>query len=141
MEVQCDSTSATKELANRVASELSPGAVLALYGDLGSGKTTFVKYLVEALNIQTRVQSPTFIINRTYVGNGKNGISVVFHLDLYRLSSVEEVADLGLEEIFSYSNALVAIEWPEVAESYLPKHTMRIKFTDAGGDLRCIKFI
>src|SRR3990167_8191355 len=97
MDVLSRSTQETEELAKRLATQLKSGDVLALHGDLGSGKTTFTAYLVSALGIEKRVQSPTFVILRRYaaetdetaenIGGSLNGIKIVNHLDLYRVQS------------------------------------------------------
>lgn len=146
MEILSNSTQETEKLAKAVAKELRPGMVLALYGDLGSGKTTFVSYLVKALGFECRVQSPTFVIHRQYVrlNRGKNymgmsslgqtplseiaEIQTIHHIDLYRLTSEEEVLDLGLSEILSQPHSLVLIEWPELAKNLLPSNTINLRF-------------
>lgn len=116
-----------KKLAREIADNLKPNDVLALYGDLGSGKTTFTRYLVESLGISARVQSPTFVIARKYNGSGKY-INTVNHIDLYRISSKEEIKDLGLEETIKEPNSITVIEWPEIAEKYLPENAVKMHF-------------
>lgn len=116
-----------KKLAREIAGNLKPNDVLALYGDLGSGKTTFTRYLVESLGISARVQSPTFVIARKYNGSGKY-INTVNHIDLYRISSKEEIKDLGLEETIKEPNSITVIEWPEIAEKYLPENAVKMHF-------------
>ncbi len=127
MEVLTKSTNETKDLAFELAKKLKSGDVLALYGDLGSGKTTFVRYLVEALGFGCRVQSPTFVLLRKYMG-GNGAIKCVNHLDLYRLVSKEELSDLGLTEVFTEQGCITVIEWPELLEEYLPESTLRLSF-------------
>lgn len=117
----------TKELARRLSSKIKPNDVLALYGDLGAGKTTFVRYLTEALKIPSRVQSPTFVIVRKYVGR-KGIIKTVNHVDLYRLTDIDEVKDIGLDDLINEPDSVTAIEWPELIETELPKNTIKIKF-------------
>ena len=131
MEVLSKSTTDTKELAGSVAKSLKPGAVLALYGDLGSGKTTFTTYLVHALGIEKRVQSPTFVLLREYAG-GSGKITKVHHLDLYRVESKEGLSDLGIQELFEEKAAITVIEWPEIAEEALPEDTLKIYFEYVG---------
>jgi tRNA threonylcarbamoyladenosine biosynthesis protein TsaE len=131
MEVTTHSPEETKKLAYRVASVLKPGKVLALYGELGAGKTTFVRYLVEALGLKSRVQSPTFVIVREY-GDPTEGIEgrvrKVNHVDLYRIQVREDVAGLGLGEIFNEEGAVTVVEWPELIEDMLPENTARLRF-------------
>jgi tRNA threonylcarbamoyladenosine biosynthesis protein TsaE len=132
MEITTSSTQETQKLAQRLAGKIVPNAVLALYGDLGSGKTTFTSYLVSALGFIDRVQSPTFIIMRHYNKKRdnalKNDIKKVYHVDLYRLTSAEEVLDLGWQEMLSEKDAIMIIEWPELVEDLLPAETIKIKF-------------
>jgi tRNA threonylcarbamoyladenosine biosynthesis protein TsaE len=129
MEIKLENTEKTEELAGRIAEDLYPGAVIALYGDLGSGKTTFTGFLVKALNIDARVQSPTFVLIREYKSDKKNVIGKVNHIDLYRIKDVKEIEDLGLEEIFAEPDAIAVIEWPELIEEKLPQNVIKIKFT------------
>lgn len=140
LEFTTKSTKETQEVAEKIAGMLQTGDVLALYGDLGSGKTTFTAYLVHSLGLEARVQSPTFVIARKYHG-GKNEIEVVNHLDLYRLGSIEEVEDLGLEEMFTEKNAITIIEWPEIAEVLLPNSVKTLEFTYIDENIRKIKFM
>jgi len=120
MEIITHSTEETKKFASEIAKKIQLGSTLALYGDLGSGKTTFTKYLVESFGLKNRVQSPTFVIVRKY--------DHINHVDLYRLTSEGEVEDLGLEEMLDDKKAITIIEWPELAEKLLPENTTRIYF-------------
>lgn len=132
MEIITKSLDETKKLAIKLAHKLKPKDVVALYGDLGSGKTTFTRFLVEALNINVRVQSPTFVLLRKYsavnAGDTNQDINTVYHLDLYRLQNTSDLSELGLEELFEDKTALTIIEWPEIAQGLLPKETINIKF-------------
>jgi len=127
MEVLSKSLNETENLVKQVAEKLLPGSVLALYGDLGSAKTTFTRLLVSALGITSRVQSPTFVIARIYSG-GKGKIKKVNHLDLYRLTTKEELSDLGLKDYFNERDSITVIEWPKLVEEDLPKDTISIFF-------------
>ena len=120
MEIILSSTEETKQLAQEIATTLNKGDILALYGDLGSGKTTFTRYLVEALGFEDRVQSPTFIIHRIYKNNKhkSNSLLKINHFDLYRLTNIEEVLDMGFEDILK-EESLTIIEWPEVIQNHL----------------------
>jgi tRNA threonylcarbamoyladenosine biosynthesis protein TsaE len=117
----------TQEFARGISSKIKPNDVLALYGDLGAGKTTFVRYLTEALKIPSRVQSPTFVIIRKYIG-GTSLIKAVNHIDLYRLTDIEEIKDLGIEDLINEPGSATVIEWPELMEAELPKDTIKIRF-------------
>src|SRR3990167_10943543 len=90
--------------------------VVALYGDLGSGKTTFTQGLAEGLGIKRRIISPTFIIVRNYelgIKNQELGRINLYHIDLYRIESEEDVESLGIEEIVKDPRNVVVIEWAE----------------------------
>jgi len=100
---------------------INAGTIIALHGDLGAGKTSFVQGLARALKINEPITSPTYTLVSTYPGQ-----IPLFHLDLYRLSDPQEVLGLGLEEYFQ-PNAIVAIEWAERAEGLLPDHLLHIK--------------
>jgi tRNA threonylcarbamoyladenosine biosynthesis protein TsaE len=120
MESITKSTEETKRLAIELAGKVHKGSVLALYGNLGSGKTTFTRYFVEALGLNNRVQSPTFVVARKY--------GYVNHVDLYRLTSENEAKDIGIEEMLTDSDSLTLIEWPEIIENILPKNSVKIYF-------------
>ncbi len=128
----------TKKLAEQIAPTLTPNTVVALFGDLGSGKTTFTSYLVGALGIKAIVQSPTFVLVRRYAGDGINGIKIVNHVDLYRIANVSELADLGLPELFTEPHAITVVEWPELCEPILPKNAVRITFEYVSENERAI---
>lgn len=125
MEAISTSARQTKDLGKKIAKKLRGGEVLALYGDLGAGKTTFVQGLAQGLRIRGPIISPTFVIVRQY----KAGVLTLYHVDLYRLKDFNEVREIGLEEILGNKKAVVVIEWPEKAEKILPKkRTTRIRF-------------
>ena len=141
MEKIVNSPEETKQLAGKIAVKLRVGDVLALYGDLGSGKTTFTQFLVEAVGIDSKVQSPTFILMRVYEredAGALESITKVNHLDLYRLQTSAGLVDLDLEEFLTPAEGITVIEWPEIAEEYLPKNTIRINFEDLGEEKRKI---
>ncbi|MDD7457545.1 MAG: tRNA (adenosine(37)-N6)-threonylcarbamoyltransferase complex ATPase subunit type 1 TsaE [Clostridia bacterium] len=96
----------TYEVAKLVASKLSGGEILLLNGDLGAGKTTFTKGLAIALDVDDVITSPTFTIMKEYYGKLK-----LYHFDMYRLSSEDEVYELGFEEYLNDENGVAVIEW------------------------------
>jgi len=120
MESITKSTEETKKLAIELAKKTKKGSVLALYGDLGSGKTTFTRFFVEALGLKSRVQSPTFVVARKY--------GYINHVDLYRLTSEEEARDIGIEEMLVDKNMITLIEWPEIINNLLPEDSVKIYF-------------
>lgn len=123
----------TQELGQSFGASLKKGGVLALVGDLGAGKTTFVQGLAKGLGIKERITSPTFILVRSYQAQ-KKGISNLYHVDLYRLEKnvSEEIENLGLPEVWADKNNLVVVEWAERARETLPKGTVWITFANRG---------
>ncbi len=97
----------TEELGRRLAQGLPDGAVVALYGDLGAGKTAFVRGMARGLGLSCRVSSPTFTIVNEYLGRRE-----LIHFDMYRLGSAEELFDIGWEDYLS-RGAVCAVEWSE----------------------------
>jgi tRNA threonylcarbamoyladenosine biosynthesis protein TsaE len=134
MEVSTHSTEETKKLAVKLAGKIKKGDVIALYGDLGSGKTTFTRFLTGALGLESRVQSPTFVIARKY----SNDELTLNHIDLYRLGTKEEAMDIGMTEFLNDSDAITVIEWPEIIEDVLPERIIRINFSYTGENDRNI---
>lgn len=114
----------TQKLGADFAQKLNSIPVLALYGDLGSGKTTFIQGLAKGLGIKNKIISPTFIIMRTYEAN----LKTFYHLDLYRIKDEKDIKDLGLTEIMNDIQNIVAIEWPEKIKSLLPQKRLDIFF-------------
>ena len=107
----------TEACGRELAGELGPGSVVALYGDLGAGKTAFVRGLARGLDIRESVSSPTFTIVNEYPGR-----IPLFHFDMYRLSSKEEAINCGFEEYFDLSKlkGVVIVEWASNTEGLLP---------------------
>ncbi len=112
----------TAALAARVAAVLPPGSVLALYGDLGSGKTCFVRGLAAAMNVTGPVTSPTYTLIHEYASTPP-----LYHMDLYRLGDADSLYTLGLDEYFE-SGGITVIEWADRIESLLPPQTLRLFF-------------
>lgn len=110
------------EFGKTIGSRIQPGSVLALSGDLGAGKTTFVQGLAQSLGIFDPIQSPTFVYMNAY-----DGILPLYHFDLYRMKGEMDFLGLGFDEYFM-SNSVCVIEWPERIKTLLPKHTMHISF-------------
>lgn len=122
----------TRAVARALAGELRPDAVVLLSGDLGAGKTAFVKGLAEGLGLDPgEVTSPTFTLVQEYRG----GRLTLYHIDLYRLDP-REVDDLGLDEIVT-SRGVVAIEWPDRWER-VPAHAIRVELKTTGESERSI---
>lgn len=117
-----------------------PGArVMAFSGEVGAGKTTFIQAICRLLGVKEEVASPTFsLINEyEYMDSANNRGYPVYHIDLYRLKSLDEALEIGIED-YLYSGAYCFIEWPELAEALLPEGTVRIKLEIIGDSGRKI---
>lgn len=112
---------------------------IALYGELGSGKTTFVQGLAKGLGIKRRIISPTFVLVREHrIKNYELRIMNFYHIDLYRIEGERDLKSLGLEEIIKDSQNIVAIEWAEKMGKLLPRKRWNIKFDYLDGQRRKI---
>ena len=111
------------QVAAKFAELLQPGMVLALHGDLGSGKTTFMQGVAAALGVHRAVTSPTFTLSNEY----QTGSFKLVHMDLYRLAKVDDLDALGFNEHLE-SGAVVAVEWPERAAEFIPESAWHIYF-------------
>lgn len=122
------SSEETFELGRTLSHRLQPGDVVALYGDLGSGKTEFIKGICAGLKVQGHIASPSFIIINEYPFQYREKKSNVYHIDLYRLISAAELRGLGLDEYLS-RGGICLIEWAERAKSYLPARRYDVSLT------------
>ena len=104
----------TQELGKKLAANLRPGDIIAFYGDLGAGKTAFTRGLAEGLQIKEQVTSPTYTIVNEYL----SGSMPLFHFDMYRLGSSDELFDIGWEDYLS-RGGVCAVEWSENVEDAL----------------------
>ena len=136
MEIILKSLKDTQKLAYDLAAKIAsvPGpAVIALYGDLGSGKTAFLQFFARALGVREKVLSPSFLIVKTFrLPKKTKGFKFLVHIDTYRIKTAKELISLGLKDILRDQESIVAIEWPEKISRYLPANTIKIKFEVAG---------
>ncbi len=124
------------ELAIRLAPFVAPTTTVCLWGDLGAGKTTFARYFIQSLLLTSEdIPSPTFTLVQTY----ETTKGEVWHCDLYRLKSHQEVEELGLLEAFTY--AICLIEWPERLKNYLPKNRLDIHFKINSDQTRTLELV
>lgn len=123
----------TEALAQRLSSRLLPGDVLLLRGGLAAGKTAFVRGLARGLGCDAPVSSPTFALVHEYGGEPP-----LVHCDLYRLDGARDVEDIGLMDHLG-DGAVLAIEWPDVALSLLPKERIQVTIGIAGEEERSIE--
>ena len=112
--------------------------IFFLYGDLGSGKTTFTQGIGKAVGISHHLQSPTFIIMRSYELNDSRW-SMLYHVDLYRIESIHEIEELGVIDLMSDPKNLFVIEWPEKLAPFFPPKRTDIHFTYQDENVREIE--
>ena len=124
-------------VAEEFIAMLGATRVVALSGDMGAGKTTFIQALCRVLGVSQTVNSPTFALINEYFTAGKESI---FHFDLYRIETSEELLDIGYEDYF-YSGAWCFIEWPEKAPELIPEDAMKIKMDVLDDESRQIRFM
>ena len=132
-----ESEEETKLCAQRLAGQLKAGDIVFLQGDLGAGKTTFVKGLAQALKVsQKKVNSPTFVLMNYYKGK-----MPIYHFDLYRLEKSQEIDTLDFDEYF-YGEGISLIEWPERLGKHAPKRYYLVEFQHKGEQKRgiCISY-
>ncbi|HXF37251.1 MAG TPA: tRNA (adenosine(37)-N6)-threonylcarbamoyltransferase complex ATPase subunit type 1 TsaE [Actinomycetota bacterium] len=129
MELRAARPEDTRAVGEAIAALLRPGDTVALTGDLGAGKTTLVQGAARGLGVQDHVVSPTFTLMREYRGR----VPVV-HVDVYRLDRVQDVLDLGLEEVVD--DAVVFVEWGDLIEALLPPEHLQVELRAGGDDVR-----
>lgn len=135
--ITSNSEDETKKAAKDFAKQLKAGDIVFLQGDLGAGKTTFVKGLAQALNVnQQKVNSPTFVIMNYYKGK-----MPIYHFDLYRLEKAAEIATLDFDEYF-YGDGISIVEWPERLGEDKPKDYYLVEFKHKSENSReiCISY-
>ena len=113
--------SETKQFGLNLGKDLKKGDIVALTGDLGTGKTTLTKYIGEGLGITEMITSPTFTIIQEYY----SGRLPLYHFDVYRINDIEEMAELGYEEYF-YGDGVTIIEWADQILEIIPEHAIVI---------------
>jgi tRNA threonylcarbamoyladenosine biosynthesis protein TsaE len=128
----------TIALAARFAKRLTPGSVIALQGELGAGKTRFAKGIARGLGIDEHlIDSPTFTLLQEY--RTRDG-SELFHFDFYRIESVEEALEIGVEEYF-YGEGISLVEWPDRVTELLPDDTIHVFIEVSGRKERTISLL
>ena len=125
----------TQKIGTDLSKDLKPMDVILLTGNLGAGKTTFVKGVANGLGIKTRIISPTFVVVRTHeITNGQ--IDRMYHIDLYRLENPEEIRSIDIQSILEEEKSLVVIEWPEKGNIIFSKKIYKINFENITDNTR-----
>ncbi|HBJ76782.1 MAG TPA: tRNA (adenosine(37)-N6)-threonylcarbamoyltransferase complex ATPase subunit type 1 TsaE [Porphyromonadaceae bacterium] len=123
-------------VAREFIHEMGEDRVFAFYGEMGAGKTTFIRALCEELGVEEGVNSPTFAIVNEYKG-ATIGFETIYHFDFYRIKNIGEAYDLGYED-YIYSGFLCLIEWSERVEEILPEDCVRVHIAEQEGGKRLL---
>ena len=135
MEIKIEKLDNIREAAKQFIANIGDSTVFAFYGNMGAGKTTFVKAVCEELGVDDVITSPTFSIVNEY--RSEQTGELIYHFDFYRVKKIEEVYDMGFEDYF-YSEALCFIEWPELCEEVLPDDTVKVSINEKPDGSRTI---
>lgn len=135
MKLKINNLNDIPEAAQRFADQMGDNKVFAFYGDMGAGKTTFIKAICEVLGVKETITSPTFaIVNEYKSGSG----DPIFHFDFYRINKLEEAYDFGYEDYF-YSGNVCFIEWPELIEPILPLDIVEVSIRETESGSRVVE--
>lgn len=135
MKIEVNSLLDLPKVAKQLIEFASTEKIFVFEGDMGAGKTTFIKKLCEALGVSDIVSSPTYsIVNEYESTNGQ-----VFHFDFYRIKDIQEAYDLGYEEYF-YGGGICLIEWPERVDELLPEHYIKVEISVEDENRRLFSF-
>ena len=126
LKIDLPTLAATHDMAKRISPHIKAGDTLLLAGNLGAGKTEFARALILALGVAGDVHSPTFTLLQTYDVDA----GTIYHFDLYRLKSADELDELGWDD--ALTGGIVIAEWPERAQTRLPRDFLHLTFTLAG---------
>ncbi len=121
LKIRLKNTNETLKLGEIIGKSLNPGSIIALVGDLGAGKTVLVKGIAKGLGVDEEPNSPTFVIMNQYEGR-----IPLYHFDLYRVSSEEELFGIGYDEFF-FGEGVAAVEWADRVQDIFPEHTINIE--------------
>ena len=126
LEIKIPSLDKINEAAREFLQQIGDNRVIALYGEMGAGKTTVVKAICDELKVEDQVTSPTFAIVNEYTSSITQ--EPIYHFDFYRIKKIEEVYDIGYEEYID-SGCLCLMEWPELIEDLLPEDCLKVKIS------------
>ncbi|MFH1890389.1 MAG: tRNA (adenosine(37)-N6)-threonylcarbamoyltransferase complex ATPase subunit type 1 TsaE [Candidatus Kuenenbacteria bacterium] len=129
----------TFKFGEGMAKKIKQAMILGLAGDLGAGKTQFVKGLAKGLGVKDNITSPTFVLLREYkikdqftstIERSQQKIKQLVHIDCYRVTNAEDLLNLGLQELIDEGKSIIVIEWADKVKKILPKNTVWIEFTE-----------
>jgi tRNA threonylcarbamoyladenosine biosynthesis protein TsaE len=123
---QSNSEEETFEIGRAFGKTLSGNSVVSFYGDLGAGKTEFVKGICEELGVKKLVTSPTFSLMNKYEYSYHGNQGIIYHIDLYRIKSKEELFEIGFNECVFSEDAIKLVEWADNADGFLPENRINI---------------
>ena len=134
--IQINSLDSIRESAKAFLAAMDDRTVFAFHGQMGAGKTTFIKAICEELGVEDVINSPTFAIINEY--RSETTGELIYHFDFYRINKLSEAEDIGTEDYF-YSGALCFIEWPEKIEELLPEEVMTVRIAVGDDEERTIE--
>lgn len=133
--IQIKSLDTIREAAREFISRMDDRTVFAFHGEMGAGKTTFIKAICEELGVEDVINSPTFAIINEYRSSTTG--ELIYHFDFYRINKLSEAEDIGTEDYF-YSGALCFIEWPEKVEDLLPGDVVEVNIVENADGTRTV---
>ena len=136
IELKINNLDEIEQIAKEFISQIDENKIFAFYGEMGVGKTTFIKQLCYSLGVNQEVTSPTFSLVNEYETDNSD---IIYHFDFYRIEKPEEALDFGLYEYLDSGN-ICLLEWPEMIENLLPEETIKIEISLNDDQSRTIKF-
>ncbi len=135
MRIEIQSLDTIADAASEFIKQMKDATVFAFYGNMGAGKTTFIKAICKKLGVDDQINSPTFAIVNEY---RSNSCELIYHFDFYRIKSESEAFDFGYEDYF-YSGSVCFVEWPELIESLLPEDVVNVKIEEKENGKRIVE--
>lgn len=135
MNIEIKTLDSIGEAATEFVKQMGDNTVFAFHGEMGAGKTTFIKAICEKLGVEDVINSPTFAIINEYRSNTGE---LIYHFDFYRIKDELEAFDFGYEDYF-YSGSICFIEWPQLVDSLLPQDVVNVYITEQPDGSRMVK--
>jgi tRNA threonylcarbamoyladenosine biosynthesis protein TsaE len=141
LEIVTDSPAETAAIGKALAGWLRDGDVVLLHGDLGAGKTTLAKGIASALGVEDVVSSPSFSLVNEYETGLAIAATRLYHLDLYRLRSEDDLASIGFDDFMAPADGITLVEWPERASTALPERFLLVEIETVSAGRRRLRFV